>query len=104
MTCPICSQLADVESAFQKYGWEEGNTHLPSESLGLVLVKDLRPFSSRKLHLKQCPVCGGWYLYQTDYEYLVNGSEDEEHLYRLTEAQAAQYLSQGEGGGESSTR
>ena len=39
--------------------------------------------------------CGTYYLYRTDYEYLVNGSEDEEYLTRLTEEQAAGYLTTG---------
>jgi len=56
------------------------------------LIRDIRPDSSWKLQLKQCPNCGAYYLYHTDYEYLVNGSEDEEHLVRLTAEQAGQYL------------
>jgi hypothetical protein len=37
-------------------------------------------------------LCGTYYLYRSDYEYLVNGSEDEEILTRLSPDQAAPYL------------
>lgn len=90
-SCSICSQLADRESAFQKYGSDD-NTYLPAAWESLVLVKDFKPYSSRKQQLYRCPECGTLYLYETDYEYLVNGSEDEEHLTRLTANQAAEYL------------
>lgn len=92
LRCPICSQLADQESAYQKYGRDEDNTHLPPTADELVVVHDFRPYGSRELKLKQCPACGTHYLYRTDYEYLANGSEDEQHLTRLTAAQAAAYL------------
>ncbi len=90
--CSICSQLADQEYAFQKYGREEDNTCLPAASSSLAFVKDFQPYGSRKLQLWRCPQCGTYYLYRTDYEYLVNGSEDEEYLTRLTDEQAAEYL------------
>jgi hypothetical protein len=90
--CSLCSHLADQEYASQKYGWEERDTHLPAASSSLMVVKDFKPYDSRKLQLWRCPQCGAYYLYKTDYEYLVNGSEDEEYLTRLKEAQAAEYL------------
>jgi hypothetical protein len=90
--CGICSILSDQEYATQKYGWEESNTYLPAAAAQLSVLRDLRPHGSRKLQLQQCPECGTYYLYRTDYEYLVNGSEDEEFLTRLTEDQAADYL------------
>ena len=90
--CSICSQLAEVEHAFQKYGWEEDNTYLPAAAGKLTLVKDFKPYSSRKLQLRQCPQCSTYYRYETDYEFLVNGSEDEETLTRLSDEKAAEYL------------
>jgi hypothetical protein len=90
--CRICSGLLDQEYASQKYGWEQDNTYLPTTASRLKVVRDFRPCGSRKLQLQQCPECGAYYLYRTDYEYLVNGSEDEEYLTRLTAAQAAEYL------------
>ena len=37
--CSICSQLAAQESAYQKYGWEENDTHLPAVTARLIIVK-----------------------------------------------------------------
>ena len=90
--CSICSELSGEDYAFQKYGWPEDNTYLPSAASSLVVVRDFRPYHSRKLQLRQCPECGTYYLYRTDYEFLVNGSEDEEFLTRLTSEEAATYL------------
>jgi hypothetical protein len=65
---------------------------LPAAAAQLRVLRDLRPYGSRKLQLQQCPECGTYYLYRTDYEYLVNGSEDKEYVTRLTDQQAAEYL------------
>lgn len=90
--CKICSFLSDREVASQKFGWEENNTHLPAAANYLIQVKDLQPYGTRKKLIKQCPECGAYYLYLLDYEYLVNGSEDEESLIRLTNDQAEELL------------
>ncbi len=90
-TCEVCSGLSDSEYAYSKFGWPEHDTFLPDAAQNLVKVKDLRPLGSRKLQLRQCPSCGAWFLYRTDYEYLTNGTEDEEFLTRLTEEEAAEY-------------
>jgi len=90
--CSICSQLADRESATQKQGWEQNDTRLPSAANHLNLIRDLKPSSYRKLQLHQCPECGTYYLYRTDYEYLAGGSEDDQHLTRLSASDAAEYL------------
>lgn len=90
--CEICSKLAERESAYQKFGWEEHDTRLPEAAGRLVVVKDFKPGSERMKQLWQCPLCGGFYLYETDYEYLVNGSEDEQTLTRLSVGEAAQFL------------
>lgn len=92
LDCRICSQLAEVESAAQKYGWPEQDTALPAASAYLLIVKDFKPYASRKLQLQQCPECQTYYLYQTDYEFLVNGSEDEQELTRLSDTEAIGYL------------
>lgn len=90
--CAVCSGLKDKEWATQKFGWEEGDTELPAAVGELRRVEDLRPDSARWLLLLQCPACLTHYLYQTDYEYLAGGTEDEQCLTRLTDAQAAEYL------------
>lgn len=94
--CPICSNLSDQEYAYQKYGSADGDTELPAAVAQLVLVRDLQPHGSRRLELQSCPHCKTYYLYRTDYEYLVNGSEDEQFLTRLSEEQAKEYLGQSE--------
>jgi hypothetical protein len=90
--CRICSFIAEHESAVQKVGRPDHDTYLPAASHDLSVVKDFELHGSRKLQLRRCPQCGTYYCYQTDYTFLVNGSEDEEHLTRLTEEQAAEYL------------
>ena len=90
--CRTCSSMADQEYARQKSGWEENDTHLPSAAGLLVTVKDLGSSGSRMRWLQRCPECGTYYLYRTDYEYLVNGTEDEEYLSRLSESQAESCL------------
>jgi len=90
--CAICSSLADRESASQKFGWEQNDTYLPAAVAHLETVKDFRPGGSRKLQLLQCPACKTYYLYQTDYDYLVNGSEDEQTLTRLAPLEAEEVL------------
>lgn len=96
IACTICSLLTDEERAYQKFGWEENNTYLPAAAGQLLMVRDLHPQGSRKLQLWQCPECGTYFLYRTDYEYLTNGSEDEEILTRLTPAQATLHMEHGE--------
>jgi hypothetical protein len=92
LPCRVCSQLLDQESASQKYGWSADDTSLPHVILDLKLVRDMRLGSERALQLWHCPLCGNYYLYETDYEYLVNGSEDEQSLTRLSAEEARQYL------------
>ncbi len=90
--CRVCGQLKDRESATQKFGWSENDTHLPAAAAQLEIVRDLQPPSSRKLQIQRCPECQAYFLYQSDYEYLVNGSEDEEILTRLSAVEAQEYL------------
>ena len=67
-TCEVCSGLSDSEYAYSKFGWPEHDTFLPEAAEKLVIVKDFQPLGSRKLQLRQCPSCGAWFLYRTDYE------------------------------------
>ncbi len=91
MECSNCSALSDREYASQKYGSDE-NTFLPAAASALADVFDFDPLSSRKRILKRCTECGTYYLYVSDYVYLVNGSEDEELLTRLDEEETASLL------------
>lgn len=91
--CGSCSNLAAKEYAMQKYG-SDNNTYLPESAGKLAEIHDFKPQSSRKRILKQCQECKTYYLYRTDYEYLVGGSEDEEFLQRLNESEAEELLRQ----------
>lgn len=93
--CSICSQLKDRETAFQKYGSSYPDTYLPAAAEQLEILIDFRPLSERKIQLRRCPECGRYYLYQTDYEYLTNGTEDEQELIRLSDAEAEEYIKNG---------
>ena len=90
--CPVCSTLADRENAFQKFGWPENDTFLPPAVQQLEVARDFRPGSSRKRQILLCPRCGTAYLYETDYEYLAPGTEDEQRLIRLAPVQAVEFL------------
>lgn len=81
-----------MEWASQKYGWEDDDTTLPIACKELIVIRDLKPNSSRSLQLWQCPTCNTYYCYESDYEYLVNGSEDEQSLKRLKPQEADGYL------------
>jgi len=96
--CSICSQLAVHESAFQKGGREDEATYLPPASKKLQLVRDFAPGSSCASQLLQCPECKTYYLYTSDYEFLVNGTEDSDLLTRLTKTKAEEYLNRPESG------
>ena len=94
--CSICCDLSEYQRGFQKGGREEEDTYLPAASTYLKQVKEVYPGKNRTPILKQCPECGTYYLYEVEYEFLVYGSEDEQRLSRLTDAEAAQYLAQSE--------
>jgi hypothetical protein len=86
--CTICSQLSDHEHAFRKGGQEADDTYLPPAVDTLELVKVI----DRSKQLRRCPQCGRYYLYESIYEYLVYGSEDEEWLRRLSDEEARTFL------------
>jgi hypothetical protein len=90
--CSICGELHDEEYGYQKYGWPDDDSFLPAAVERLVTVRDLKPDSGRALVLKRCPECSTHYLYRTDYEFLVNGSEDEQFLTRLSDEKADELL------------
>jgi hypothetical protein len=92
LACNTCSSLLDEEYAFQKNGRPADDSHLPAAAGKLELVRDLDPISGRAKHLKRCPECGTYYFFRTDYEFLVEGTEDEQFLKRLTDEAAAGYL------------
>lgn len=86
-SCEICSGLRPVQASFYKFGREDGDTPLPPAA-GRLVPAGPAGSDERSRQLRRCPLCGTLYSYETRYEYLVNGSEDEEELRRLTEAEA----------------
>ncbi len=93
ISCPICIYINDEEYAFYKGGILESDG-LPIEESYLEIVG--APFfddSNSYSHwcLKQCPICKTYYLWEFEYEYLVNGSEDDYTLTRLSETQGKKY-------------
>ena len=93
MNCSICSQLEDHQFGRQTHGRPEEDTFLPDAARRLENIRELKPGSVRYTWLRRCPECATYYLHKTDYEYLATGSEDEQSLTRLTDEQAAEYLS-----------
>lgn len=89
--CEICSKLRDVETSFSKWGWPEMDRPFPAEVGRLVAAEDASG-EKENHHVKRCPICGTCYSYDFSYEYLVNGSEDEALLTRLTPEEAAARL------------
>lgn len=81
--CEICRELRDVETSFYKWGWDEQDRPLPPAASRLVPAEALDSYEKERHHLKRCPLCGTFYQYDWTYEYLSNGSEDEERLVRL---------------------
>lgn len=90
-SCVICSQLRDFERGLQVFGREEQDTFLPEIAARLKKVKEVKPGGLRYTNLVQCPQCGAYYLFKSDYEYLACGSEDEQTLQRLSDDEAAAY-------------
>jgi len=93
--CEICSHLAEVETSYAKYGWEDHTRPLPPQAGRLTPVGDPGALNPEH-HVRRCPLCGTLYRYDWSYEYLVNGSEDEEVLTRLTPDEARAWLTEAE--------
>ena len=76
--CPICGTLGEYHRGFQKGGREAEDTFLPAAAGSLVDVR-----KTEDGLLQKCPECGDHFLYQSTYEFLVSGSEDEQVLTRV---------------------
>lgn len=85
--CSICRTIPDRAGAFWKAGQLTGG-RLPGAESKLTVV-GAPFFNDRDNHshscLKQCPKCGTYYDWCFTYEFLVNGSEDEIVLTRLSD-------------------
>lgn len=88
--------MKDVETSYAKYLAPSYDRPLPTAAAKLVVLPDIDPKADpEKQHVRRCPNCGTLYHYLQSHEYVINGSEDEEELTRLTSPQAdAFYLEQ----------
>jgi len=84
--CKICSKLADREYAFSKYGSPDSDKEFPKEVCDLICLQSVKDY------IRRCPVCGTFYIYESSYEFLIGGSEDEQILTRLTPDESKEYL------------
>ncbi len=92
--CSICNPIPPTSYGFWKGGNLEGGGIPANENLLEILGT---PFfgdstSSRGWCIKRCPECGTCYKWDFDYEYLVNGTEDEINLVRLSDADAKEWV------------
>ena len=94
--CGLCSRLPDTDYSFSKYGWPDHDVSMSPDSNRLIDVDKGKPGYDDRHHLLQCPECGTYYQYDYTYEYLVNGSEDEETITRLTPVRVRDRLEPGE--------
>lgn len=89
LTCSICSQLRDHESATEYVQQPESNTGFPLAVSKLKVAKEI----DSRLQLMQCPECGTYYLMRHIYEFLIGygGSYDESILWRITDEMGKDY-------------
>jgi hypothetical protein len=83
--CKTCGTIPAASSEFVKGGESDG-PGLPASSLKLEIVG--APYfddstSGSNSCTKRCPECGSVFRWANEYEYLVNGSEDDTTLVRL---------------------
>ncbi|MBW8012109.1 MAG: hypothetical protein FVQ83_12860 [Chloroflexi bacterium] len=87
LKCSICKNIPERVEAFWKGGELLGG-ELPRAEQKLEVVG--APFFNDRMSqghncLKQCPKCGTYYDWDFSYEFLVNGTEDEVVLTRLSD-------------------
>lgn len=90
--CPTCGPIGDYAWAQQKGGHEKDDTYLPGAAYQLTTVREIDPNARPTPSLKQCPDCKTYFLYTTEYEFLISGSEDTETISRLSAEEARKYL------------
>ncbi len=89
--CSLCGQLKERETSFCKYGAPEQDAPLPLAAGSLVVLPVLGGETGERRHVRRCPECACLYRYALSHEYLMNGTEDEEELVRMTPAEAAAF-------------
>jgi hypothetical protein len=84
-SCPVCSKIPAYAERFEKHG-DIVRDDVPKEVERLRVFIDFGPRLAVD-RVERCPVCDGLYEVHEEYEYLVNGSEDE-LIYRTADADA----------------
>jgi hypothetical protein len=89
--CPVCGDMPDHCRDYTKGGETLVDT-VPPSTTRLVTVG--APFYNQETSgsnwcLLQCPACGTYYDWDFEYEYLVNGSEDDINIRRLSADEGA---------------
>ncbi len=87
-TCSICREIPDRCRAFWKGGEKTTDTIPPAVSRLAVVGAPFynQDTSHSNWCLLRCPQCGTCYDWDFEYEYLVNGSEDDINVTRLSPA------------------
>lgn len=92
VTCEKCEALSPTATSFHKNGHDDEAVALPDISR-LKVVGGRWPLKNTgEWRVAKCADCGAYFRYEFSYEFLVNGSEDEESLTRLDLRQALQAL------------
>lgn len=88
-TCPICRNIPPRAHALYKSSEMLDNTFPPeADQLSVVGAPFYNTDTTSANHcLMKCPQCGTLYAWEFTYEYLVNGTEDEYILTRLSPAE-----------------
>ncbi len=86
LPCTVCGELGDYHYAMQKHGREDEDTFLPAVGSRLKRIKEIDPEKRPNQTVEQCPGCGAWFLYESSYEFLATGSEEEQWLSRIRQA------------------
>jgi hypothetical protein len=98
--CPTCGPIGDGAWRIWKDSdpeWVGTRSNVPDSASRLVVVSgDEEARGGRGRALKRCPDCGAWFEWVRSYEFLANGSEDEETLTRIDAAAAAAWIARDE--------
>lgn len=90
--CPICSELKDREMIAYKDGWPR-EEYFPKAYSKLKDIKLLtEEYTSRPHTIMQCPECDQHYYHEVDYDYMPNGSDNDEILTKITAKEAKKHL------------
>ncbi len=92
--CSICSKIPPSSGEFYKGGDLESGGFVPEVAKLKVVGEPYYNDDTSHTHscFKYCPECGTVYHWSMEYEYLVNGSEDDIDLVRLDEAEGEQAI------------